>query len=86
MKTQIQTQACNSHWRFKRSIMVCITLLCIIFDSHLYAQSTVTINGFVKDDKGEPLVGANVMMVGNQSKGTITDINGAFTLKVPFRT
>jgi len=45
-------------------------------------QSTVTITGTVKDDKGEPLIGANVLIVGTTS-GQITDLNGNFTISSP---
>lgn len=42
-----------------------------------------TIAGSVKDEKGEPIIGANVTVKGRPSMGTITDVNGKFTLKVP---
>lgn len=41
------------------------------------------ISGTVKDGDGEPIIGANVIVKGNSSIGTITDINGRFTLDVP---
>lgn len=44
-----------------------------------YAQSTVT--GNVVEANGEPLIGATVLIV-NTSMGTITDIDGNFSLKV----
>lgn len=40
------------------------------------------VNGTVTDQAGEPLVGVNVLVKGN-SLGTITDINGAFSLDLP---
>ncbi|UII26752.1 TonB-dependent receptor [Fulvivirga maritima] len=42
----------------------------------------VTVSGIVKDMNGDPLPGVNVVIKGT-SKGSITDINGAFTLTVP---
>ncbi len=47
-----------------------------------YAQ-TVTVKGFVKDATGLEVIGANVVEKGNTSNGTITDLNGNFTLTVP---
>ncbi len=41
-----------------------------------------TVSGYVKDDFGEPLIGANVMVKGS-TVGTITDINGYYSLEVP---
>ena len=46
-----------------------------------YAQS-ITVKGHVKDAFGG-VVGANVVEKGNPSNGTITDIDGNFTLSVP---
>lgn len=46
-----------------------------------YAQ-TVTVKGHVKDALGG-VIGANVVEKGNTSNGTITDLDGNFTLTVP---
>lgn len=40
------------------------------------------ISGKVVDVKGEPVIGANVLIVG-QNKGVITDVDGNFSLTVP---
>lgn len=45
-----------------------------------YAQQ-VAVKGHVKDAAGEPIIGANIMVKGT-SNGTITDLDGNFTLKV----
>jgi len=45
-------------------------------------QSTVKVTGTVKDTNGEPIIGANVMVVGSAT-GVITDIDGNFSLNVP---
>ncbi len=44
-------------------------------------QSTKTVKGKVVDDKGEPLPGVTVLIKGT-TQGTVTDIDGNFTLKV----
>ena len=44
-------------------------------------QQQRTVKGVVVDVNGEPVIGANVKMVGSTT-GTITDIDGAFTLAV----
>ena len=38
--------------------------------------------GTVTDDHGEPIIGASVVEKGNPQNGTITNLNGQFTLKV----
>ena len=44
-------------------------------------QTDKTITGKVVDDNGEPIIGANII-VENTSHGTVTDVNGNFTLNV----
>ncbi|WP_019540246.1 SusC/RagA family TonB-linked outer membrane protein [Proteiniphilum acetatigenes] len=44
-------------------------------------QVTRTISGHINDTKGEPLIGVNVVEAGT-SNGTITDIDGNYTLKL----
>lgn len=43
-------------------------------------KATLTISGTVKDSKGEPVIGANVMEKGT-NRGIVTDLDGKFTLK-----
>lgn len=41
------------------------------------------ISGLIVDKTGEPVIGANVVIKGQTTIGTITDIDGRFTLNVP---
>lgn len=41
------------------------------------------ISGTVTDETGEPLIGASVFVEGNTTVGTITDLDGNYTLTVP---
>lgn len=52
------------------------------FSSEGMQQNTVKVTGTVKDTNGEPIIGANVMVVGSAT-GVITDIDGNLTLNVP---
>lgn len=45
-------------------------------------QQQRSISGTVKDTKGDPIIGANVLIKGT-TNGTITDIDGNFSLNVP---
>ena len=45
-------------------------------------QNTVTVKGIVTDMQGEPIIGANVLEEGT-TNGTITDLDGNFTLTLP---
>ena len=45
-------------------------------------QSVVTVKGQVVDEKGEPIIGANVIVEGTTT-GMITDLDGNFSLQCP---
>lgn len=47
------------------------------------SAQNVTVKGTVKDKTGETVIGASVVEKGNTSNGTITDIDGNFSLTVP---
>ena len=61
------------------------TLLLMIFAALSLSVSaqTITLNGNVKDTTGEPIIGASIVEKGNTSNGTITNLDGDFSLKVP---
>ena len=42
-----------------------------------------TISGIVRDERGEPVIGANIIEKGVPGNGTITDVDGMFSLSVP---
>ena len=65
-----------------RIFRLILTLMFGVFLSvGAYAQSIITVKGHVKDAMGE-VIGANVVEKGNPGNGTITDVNGDFTLRV----
>jgi len=57
-------------------------LLCVFFMSIGVMMAQRTVTGVVADGSGEPLIGANVLVKGT-TLGTITDIDGSFSLEVP---
>ena len=56
-----------------------VGLLCICSTAATFAQ-TATVSGGVKDDTGEPVIGAGVLVKGT-TLGTITDIDGHFSFR-----
>lgn len=54
----------------------------VIFGKTVQQTKTRTITGVIKDENGEPVIGANVLQKGT-SNGTITDFDGRYTLQVP---
>lgn len=47
-----------------------------------YAQNYITVTGVVSDDENMPIIGGSILLKGT-NKGTITDIEGKYSLKVP---
>lgn len=56
-------------------------LLGLFLSVSVYAQE-ITVKGHVKDATGEPVIGANVLVKGS-STGSITDLDGNFSLQAP---
>ncbi len=57
-----------------------LSFLC--FDLNAQTQNK-TVKGTVTDTQGEPIIGANITIEGNQSQGAITDIQGNYSLQMP---
>ena len=53
-----------------------------LFATPALAQSQ-TVKGTVVDDKGEPVLGASVIVAGQPGSGVITDLDGNYTISVP---
>ena len=58
-----------------------LLLLFATMSLSLSAQ-TITVTGNVKDTTGEPIIGASIVEKGNTTNGTITDLDGNFSIKV----
>lgn len=50
--------------------------------AHVQSDQNVKVKGNVKDVNGEPLIGVSILVRGT-ANGTVTDINGNFSLQVP---
>lgn len=59
-----------------------IFLLILIVPLVALAQQKISVSGLVTDMKGEPMIGVNIIVKDVVGLGTITDINGRFTIKV----
>lgn len=65
----------------KKILLLMSLMLCMIFTG--LAQERIKLTGTVKDDKGEPLMGVQVIPVGATQNGGLTDLDGNFTIMVP---
>ena len=59
-----------------------VLALSLLMGWSLAAQQRVTVSGVVVDDQNEPMIAAGVVQKGT-TNGTITDLDGSFTLSVP---
>ena len=62
-------------------ISLCLGMMALFATPALAQNQKVT--GTVVDDKGEPIIGASVMVAGEKGKGTVTDLDGNYTLEMP---
>ena len=68
---------------FLKSIKIfAILVLAGLSASYAFAQ-TRAISGTVVDSQNVPVIGASVMVVGQTTVGTVTDLDGKFSLNVP---
>ena len=56
------------------------TILFVFFAIALVAQSTIS--GTITDEVGDPLIGVTIFEKGNEANGTVTDIDGTFSINV----
>ena len=63
----------------KKFSIFLVTALLALFSVEAFAQKTLTVSGTVKDNLGEPVIGAGVFVQGT-SIGNITDVDGYYQL------
>ena len=70
-----------------KRLQIVILLFFLLFSAVTIMAQERTITGTVMDGefKGEPLIGANVVVGEGTSKGTTTDMNGHFLLTKPVK-
>ena len=68
--------------RIRIARISCLFLLMMFFVLNLQAQGFV-VKGVVLDSNGESVIGASIVLKGNNAVGTVSDIDGNFSLTVP---
>ena len=64
-------------------VLTLSVLMMMTFCVNIFAQNGIVITGQVVDTSGEALIGASIVVKGNSSIGTVSDLDGNFTLRVP---
>lgn len=68
----------------QRLLTVLVALLCLCVTTAL-AQTGGIVKGVVVDATGESVIGASVVLKSDKTHGTITDLDGNFSLRLPSR-
>jgi TonB-linked SusC/RagA family outer membrane protein len=66
----------------KLIISICASAALALMPCMSLAQNQ-TVKGTILDEKGEPIIGATVLVSGEKTGGTVTDIDGNYELSVP---
>ena len=72
-------QLFSQHMRYYERSLILILML---FSASVMQAQNRTVKGTVSDAQGEPIIGANVVIVGG-TKGVITDLDGKYSIQVP---
>ena len=72
-------QRFSQHMRYYERSLILILML---FSASVMQAQNRTVKGTVSDARGEPIIGANVVIVGG-TKGVITDLDGKYSIQVP---
>ena len=67
---------------FKVAASVMVVAILVLCSGNAFAQNR-SLSGKVVDGTGAPVVGAAVVLAGNSSNGTVTDMEGQFKMTVP---
>ena len=68
--------------KISKLMQLVLFIVCLGSSGMLFAQQQKTISGTIKTTEGETLPGVSILIKGT-SDGTITDIDGNYTLKLP---
>ena len=66
-----------------KSVAFVFCFLLLFISSVVSAQTQIDVRGLVVDAANEPVIGVSVVLKSNPQLGTITDVNGKFSLKIP---
>jgi TonB-dependent starch-binding outer membrane protein SusC len=66
---------------FCKVLLLCFSFLFLLLSTNVLFAQTKLLSGVVKDDKGQPVQGANVSIKGSTT-GTTTALNGSFSITV----
>lgn len=75
----------NSYLKKSRLVKTSLILLVTLFAYSLSGQAQSVVKGTVTDVSGEPVIGATVLVKGHNSTGTVTNIDGRYTINATLK-
>ena len=70
------------HLKLKSRFIIIVLVLTILNVLNVHAQNK-NVSGTVLDNSGQPVIGASIVVVGQSKLGTVTDIDGKFSIAIP---
>ena len=70
------------HLKLKSRSIIIVLVLTILNVLNVHAQNK-NVSGTVLDNSGQPVIGASIVVVGQSKLGTVTDIDGKFSIAIP---
>lgn len=70
------------HLKLKSRFIIIVLALTILNVLNVHAQNK-NVSGTVLDNSGQPVIGASIVVVGQSKLGTVTDIDGKFSIAIP---
>ncbi len=70
-----------SRSKILKTFLFCFSLF--FYSLQIFGQDGSTVKGIVIDENQDPVIGATIVLKGSTSVGTISDVNGEFSLRIP---
>lgn len=67
--------------KWRKILLLCMSLF-IIIGIHAQTENRMNVTGVIIDNNGEPVIGASIVDKSNPSNGTISDLDGLFSLNI----
>lgn len=72
---------------YKICLLICFLIAPVVTvnagNNEVNQQDKRVVKGVVVDESGEAVIGATVTVVGQKTGGTVTDVDGRFSITVP---
>jgi hypothetical protein len=60
-----------------------LVLFLFLLPTLIFSQEIINARGVIVDESGEPVIGATIIQENDPSNGTVSDVDGGFSINVP---